>query len=265
LTLGCMELDLALCVDEPLIPIEGSPQVEKENYEWWERSNRLSLMLIKSHIWKNIRGSIPDNDMVKTYMKAIEEKFISSDKSVANTLMKKLSSMKFDSSKSVREHIMEMWNSATKLKSLKVEISKSFLVHFILDSFPLEYGPFKISCNTHKDKWSLNELLTMCVQKRERLKHVAPKSTHMVNHNKGNWKKKKAMVSLKSIRLFKWSGMRKKMNCFFCKKLGHMKKDCLKYKNWLEKKGIFALLWIRFYWSSYQYLMDWFKFYNSHC
>ena len=46
--------------------------------------------------------------MVKTYMKAIEEKFISSDKSVANTLMKKLSSMKFDSSKSVREHIMEM-------------------------------------------------------------------------------------------------------------------------------------------------------------
>lgn len=26
-------------------------------------------------------------------------------------------------------------------------------------------------------------------------------------------------------------------SCFFCKKKGHMKKDCLKYKKWLEKKG----------------------------
>ena len=25
--------------------------------------------------------------------------------------------------------------------------------------------------------------------------------------------------------------------CFFCKKKGHMKKDCPKYKKWLEKKG----------------------------
>jgi len=33
LTLGCMELDLTLRVDEPPIPMEGSAQVEKENYE----------------------------------------------------------------------------------------------------------------------------------------------------------------------------------------------------------------------------------------
>jgi len=29
--------------------------------------------------------------------------------------------------------------------------------------------PFKISYNTHKDKWSINELLSMCVQEEERL------------------------------------------------------------------------------------------------
>ena len=100
-------------------------------------------------------------------MKAIEEQFVTSNKALANTLMKKLSGKAFDNSKSVREHIMEMRDIAALLKSLKVEIPESFLVHFILNSLSSEYGPFKISYNTHKETWSINELLTMCVQEIE--------------------------------------------------------------------------------------------------
>ena len=33
LTLGCMDLDLTFCVDEPLVPIESSTQTEKASYE----------------------------------------------------------------------------------------------------------------------------------------------------------------------------------------------------------------------------------------
>jgi len=73
LTLDCMELDLALWVDEPFIPTVESAQVDKENYEWWEQSNRLILMLIKSYINKNIKGCILESDKVKTYINAIEE------------------------------------------------------------------------------------------------------------------------------------------------------------------------------------------------
>ena len=40
---------------------------------------------------------------------------------------------------------------------------ESFLVHFILNTLLPEYGLFKISYNTRKDKWSINELMTMCV------------------------------------------------------------------------------------------------------
>ena len=143
-----MDLDLALRVDEPPIPTESSSLIDKNTYERWERSNRLSLMLIKSHVSKSIRGSIPECDKVKDYIKAIEEQFVSSDKALASTLMNKLSIMKHGKSKSVREHIMEMRDIAAQLKSLEIEISESFLVHFILNSLPTEYGPFKISYNT---------------------------------------------------------------------------------------------------------------------
>ncbi|XP_019259156.1 PREDICTED: uncharacterized protein LOC109237317 [Nicotiana attenuata] len=108
LTLGFSDLDLALRVEEPPIPTESSMPVAKANYEQWERFNRLSLMLIKAHIRQSIRGSIPNSDKVIAYMKAIDEKFVSSDKALANTLMKMLSSMTFDRSRTVRKHIMEM-------------------------------------------------------------------------------------------------------------------------------------------------------------
>nr|XP_016452864.1 PREDICTED: uncharacterized protein LOC107777372 [Nicotiana tabacum] len=155
LILGCSDLDLALRVDEPPIPTKSSTPAAKANYERWERSNRLSLILIKAHISQSIRGSIPNSDKVKTYMKAIDEQFVSSDKALASTLMKRLSNMTFDRSRIVHEHIMEMRDIAAKLKSLEVDMSEPFLVHFILNSLLAEYGPFKISYNTHKDKWSI--------------------------------------------------------------------------------------------------------------
>ncbi|KAL6342868.1 hypothetical protein AAG906_016887 [Vitis piasezkii] len=147
-----MDLDLTLCVDEPLVPTESSTQTEKASYE-----------TLGSSIGKSIRGSIFECAKVKEYLNAIEQQFETSDKALANTLMTKMCSMKFNGTKGVREHIMEMRDIATQLKSLEIEMSESFLVHFILNSLPSEYGPFKISYNIHKEKWSINELLTMCV------------------------------------------------------------------------------------------------------
>ena len=48
-------------------------------------------------------------------------------------------------------------------------MSDTFLVHYILNTLPQQYSPFKISYNTQKDKWSINELLTMCAQEEGRL------------------------------------------------------------------------------------------------
>jgi len=71
--------------------------------------------------------------------------------------------------KGVREYIMKMQDILAQLKKLEVDMFESFLVHFILNTLPHDYGPFKISYDTYKDKCSINELMTMCVQEEERL------------------------------------------------------------------------------------------------
>ena len=79
------------------------------------------------------------------------------------------SSTKLTGTRGVRDHIMRMRDIAAQLQTLEVTMSDTFLVHYILNTLPQQYSPFKISYNTHKDKWSINELLTMCAQEEGRL------------------------------------------------------------------------------------------------
>ena len=70
----------------------------------------------------------------------------------------------------------------------------SFLVHFILNTLLQQYRPFKISYNTDKDKWSINELLTMCVQDEGRLKLELGESALMAMEGNDRNPKRKGKV-----------------------------------------------------------------------
>jgi hypothetical protein len=96
---------------------------EIAKHEWWERSSRLSLVLLRA-LWVLSQNAIRQ----KEFIQAIEEEFVSSDKVLASTLVKKLSRKTFDNSISVREHIMEMRDMSTQLKFLEVDISSHFLL-----------------------------------------------------------------------------------------------------------------------------------------
>ncbi|XP_010523544.1 PREDICTED: uncharacterized protein LOC104801859 [Tarenaya hassleriana] len=190
-------------------------------------------MFIKTNISSGIRGSIEQYDNVCMLLKAIDEQFESSDKALASTLIMKFSTLRLTSTKGVRDHIMQMRDLAAQLKTLEVTMSDSFLVHYILNSLPQQYGPFKISYNTHKDKWSINELLNMCVQEEGRLLMEGGESVHLATQGKVKYQaKKKGKEKLTSQ-----GNIKKESKCFFCKKKGHMKKDCQRFQEWLVKKG----------------------------
>ncbi|KAK9668302.1 hypothetical protein RND81_13G049500 [Saponaria officinalis] len=196
LHLGWMDIDYVIRKDEPAGITETSTPDAINLYEKWERSNRLSIMFIKTKICA-----------IKYLLKAIDEQFATSDKALVSTLIMQFSSMRHTETKGV------------------LTISDVFLVHFILCTLPPQCAPFKISYNTHKDKWSINELMTMCVQEDGRLLMeegekvnftTASSSKKKNDHYKG---KGKGNISVEPT-------IKKEPNCHFCKKKGHIQKDC---------------------------------------
>ncbi|XP_047326667.1 uncharacterized protein LOC124930359 [Impatiens glandulifera] len=131
--LGCMDLDLALRIDQPTPLTDVSTTDQRQMFEKWERSNRLSLMIIKKSIPEIFRGTISD-DITKAeeFLIEIEKRFTKSDKAEMSTFLKSLITMRYLGKGNIREYILNMSNVASKLRALKLDLSKDMLVLLVL-------------------------------------------------------------------------------------------------------------------------------------
>ncbi|GAV57329.1 UBN2_2 domain-containing protein [Cephalotus follicularis] len=210
--LGVMDLDHALQTDTPATITAQNTIEQKAAYEKWERSNRMSLMIMNSSISITIRGAIPDSHNTKTYLASVEEQFKCSSKTHASTPIMKMLKTMYDGTSGVREHIMMMNDMTSKLKAMEMAIPEGFLIHFIMTSLPVQFGPFKINYNTQKEKWKISELIAICVQEEERLKVEKPDFAHIATVSpkrkklKGNDRGKRKVDLAKSINKASLSG-----------------------------------------------------------
>ena len=191
IVLGCIDLDYALREDRPADLTGANTAKQRAAMKKWERSNRMSLMIMKHSIPKAIRGVIPEESQAKTFLDQIANRFAANEKVDTSTILSKLVSMLYKRKENIREYIMEMFNLVTRLKALKLELSKDKLVHLVLISLPIQFSPFKISYNRQKEKWTPSELIAQCVQEDEILKQEKIESVHLASTSQGHGTNKK--------------------------------------------------------------------------
>ncbi|RVW54330.1 Retrovirus-related Pol polyprotein from transposon TNT 1-94 [Vitis vinifera] len=199
--LGCMDIDLALRMPKPNELNEESTQEHEVYWGKWERSNRLSLMIMKRGIPEAFRGA---------------KRFAKNDKAETSTLLASLISMKYKGKGNVREYIMEMSHLASKLKALKLELSDDLLVHWFSSLF-------------------LHNLIN------SRLKQDKTESAHLASTSKDNGKRKNKDNKVAASNGPEQKKQKVEVTCFFCNKPGHTKKECTKYAAWRVKKGLLKL------------------------
>ncbi|GAV86943.1 hypothetical protein CFOL_v3_30369 [Cephalotus follicularis] len=118
IVLGVMDLDHGLRIDAPTAITAQNTIEQKAAYEKWERSNCMSLMIMKSSISVAIRGAIPNSNDAKTNLASVEEQFNGSSKAQTSTLIMKMLTTRYNGTSGVCEHIMMMNDMATKLKGM---------------------------------------------------------------------------------------------------------------------------------------------------
>ncbi|RVW65936.1 Retrovirus-related Pol polyprotein from transposon TNT 1-94 [Vitis vinifera] len=211
--LGCMDIDLALRMPKPDELNEQSTQEDEVYWGKWERSNRLSLMIIKRGIPEAFRGAVTDEvTNASDFLAEIQKRFAKNDKAETSTLLASLISMKYKGKGNVREYIMEMSHLASKLKALKLELSDDLLVHLVLISFPAQFNQFKTE------------------------------SAHLASTSKDKGKQKNKDNKVAASNGPKQKKQKVEVTCFFCNNPGHTKKECTKYAAWRVKKGMFLTL-----------------------
>ncbi|XP_074293728.1 uncharacterized protein LOC141620869 [Silene latifolia] len=180
-TLSIMALDIAILTDE--VPTKITPEsseAEKCHYQDWEKSNRLGLHLMRMTMADNIKPSMPKTEKAREFMLKVKECSQSdlADKSIVGSLMSELTTKRFDWSQPIHDYVTHMSNLAAKLKTLGMDASDTFLVQFIINSLPYEFGQFQVNYNTIKDKWNYQELKAMLIQEEGRLKKMKDQVVH---------------------------------------------------------------------------------------
>ena len=67
-----MDLDFAIVFEKPEAITETSTEADRSTFEIWERSNRLSLNLMKMSMAENVKPSMPKTDNAKEFMLKIK-------------------------------------------------------------------------------------------------------------------------------------------------------------------------------------------------
>lgn len=87
IVLGLMDLDLALREEEPEPLANVSTAEQRLKHEKWEKTNRMSLMVMKKTMSETVRGGIVAGDKAKDFLEAIGAKYKESKKAEMGNLM----------------------------------------------------------------------------------------------------------------------------------------------------------------------------------
>ncbi|XP_008222734.1 PREDICTED: uncharacterized protein LOC103322837 [Prunus mume] len=196
----------------------------------------MTMLIMQRAMASSVKGSIPKTESAKEYYEFIAQRFKVSEKSAKSSLLNKLTDMKYDGQGCVRAHIMNMIDIGAKLQELNMTVDEDMMVHFALNSLPKDFKPLRNTYIAQKESWTLNDLITISVEIEDNLiRERGAKVINMVQAKQHKWNKNSETNKQKekdNSSALKPVGNK----CFFCKKGGHMKKECRRYKRWLDKQ-----------------------------
>ena len=240
IALGLLDYEMVLTDEALSVPANDASAETKAKYAKWIKANKMAILIMRRSISEEVRGSIIETESAKLFMEAIAENFQGSKKAEIGTLMSQLTDMKYNGEGCIRTHILNMVEIGNKLKALKVNVDETMMVHFAINSLPSIFRQLKTTYIAQKEIWSVADLIGICVQEEQSIRKDKGKDqvcfVQDTKFKQKEWtKNKNTDKQQKKDESAKGTGP-VGLKCFFCKKFGHLKRDCRRYKRWLDKQ-----------------------------
>ncbi|CAL8167240.1 unnamed protein product [Prunus armeniaca] len=159
--------------------------------------------------------------------------------------MGQLTDAKYNGERCVRTRILNMLEIENKLKALKVNVDETMMVHFAINSLPRTFKRLRNTYVAQKEKWTVTDLISICVQEEQNMKKdKIEEKINMIQSFKRDFGKGKT-VGKKNKEEKETKGLKPEgLKCYLCKKFGHMKRNCDRYKRWLDKQKAKDSWWL---------------------
>ena len=116
-------------------------------------------MTTKFTMDKTIKDNVLETNNAKEFLEFVGNKFKKFDKTKKAYYLFFLTKTRYDGV--FGEHAMMLTNWYNKLKGMKVELGSDFLVWQVLNSIPSKFNVLRMSYNTQKKEWSIDELISI--------------------------------------------------------------------------------------------------------
>ena len=215
---------------------ERMKKLELEKSERAEKAMNMIILNLGDHVLRKLE----EYTTAATIWSALERLYNSKTLSNRIHLQHKFYTFKMQESKSIDENIDDFLKLVFGLSSVNVSVSEEVQAILLLSSLPSQYNQLKETLKYGRDTLTIEDVTNAAKSKEIELKEVKESSTSQRPGDayiaRGRPDKKETYRGRGSNNKSR-SRSRSKVTCWYCKKEGHMKKDCFSRKKRMESEG----------------------------
>ena len=204
----------------------------------WVKDNAKAMCIVSS----SIEDSQLDCMLNCTTAKQMWDKLvrIHEQKSVSNKmlLLQKFHGHRMESNESVVQHVSRVQNMASQLKDLGEAISDTAIMAKVLGSLPVKYNALQTAWDSvPEESQTLDNLLERLLKEERRLEGDDDVTRALAAVSLGGYKKKKFATNQNNNSEKNRESRNTSVECFYCKRKGHLARDCRKKKRDKDNAG----------------------------
>ncbi|KAH9307812.1 hypothetical protein KI387_035723, partial [Taxus chinensis] len=213
--------------------ITGVESRPTTNFDDYDKRHREALLLLKLSVSDELIPEVRNATEVSKLWVSLKDKYQTSEKSRVLYLKNMLFSVKLQGG-SLSEHLLRMKDLRDQLASINKPVDDDDMVALILNNLPFSYDSFVEALHLMGESQTLtfDKVCSYLLQKEQRQTQVQESSSGQSEsafaaQSKGKWKRQ-ADASPSSPKF--------PVKCYYCHKLGHVKRDCHKQLSALKKR-----------------------------